>query len=187
MTPDLSVIVPTKGRRQLAETLATVPELDWVDLVVVADGEAAYEAAVALGRGRVFRHDEPTVGHAQRMLGMREAHGRWLAFMDDDDLYTPDAFPAFRAHIDADRDVPVLFRMRYESGVKLWGHQQVEFGNVSTQMILCRNEPGRCGEWEPRRGGDFSFIRDTVALCGGVVWDETVVASIRNFNDKESR
>ncbi len=38
MAVKLSVVIPTKGRPQLADTLNSIPDLDWVETVVVADG-----------------------------------------------------------------------------------------------------------------------------------------------------
>ena len=110
---------------------------------------------------------------------MGKAKGRWLAFMDDDDLYTPRAFPAFQKAFGGPRK-PVLFRMRYDyKDLVLWHEKAVAHCNVGSPMILTPNLPSKLGVWEPKRSGDFNFIRDTVANFGGCRFDRTVVATIR--------
>jgi len=46
--------------------------------------------AFADARIRVMRHDVPIGGAASRNRGAAAAKGRWLAFIDDDDLWAPD-------------------------------------------------------------------------------------------------
>ncbi len=176
---DLTVIIPTKGRATLKDTLASIPP--GPEVIVVADGEEV-EAQVAEDcKGVTLLQTGPSaIGHPQRNWGMEHATRSWLSFMDDDDVYTPEAFPAFQKHIDhSPRGYPVIFKMRFEDGVELWNGQAVSEGNVGTPMILCRNVPEKLGVWKPQRCGDYHFISHTVSLCEGVVWDETVVADIR--------
>ena len=173
---DLTVIVPTQGRASLEQTLDSIPS--WVEVIVVADGEEAWGKVSKICKYvRLYQTGPSAIGHPQRMFGMKKARGEWLAFMDDDDVYTPDAFRAFEQHQNS--QLPVLFRMRFEDGVELWNDQAVSEGNVGTPMILCRNTPSKLGVWQPKRCGDYDFIHETVTLNGGVVWDETVVADIR--------
>jgi glycosyltransferase involved in cell wall biosynthesis len=149
-----------------------------VEVVVVADGEEVErQVAQECKYVKLLQTGPSAIGHPQRMLGMQQARGEWLAFMDDDDVYTPEAFDAFKQHQNS--LLPVLFRMRFEDGVELWKTEDVSEGNVGTPMILCRNIPEKLGVWQPKRCGDYDFIHETVVLNGGVVWDETVVADIR--------
>lgn len=90
------MIIPTKNRRVLlARTLDSVLRQRDVDLaVVVVDdgGTDGTEAAVAgLGDGRVsvVRHAESRGVSAARNAGIERAETRWLAFVDDDDLWAP--------------------------------------------------------------------------------------------------
>lgn len=175
----LSVVIPTKGRESLAETVASIP--GWAEVVVVADGQEAYERALALGRGSVYECGPSILGHPQRQLGMQKASGDWLCFIDDDDVYTDKAFPAFQ---DAMRGrLPRLFRMEYEeSGVILWNERRVAHCNVGTPMLLTPNVSGKLGEWAWKRTGDYDFIRDTVANFGGCWFDETIVCTVRRLD-----
>jgi glycosyltransferase involved in cell wall biosynthesis len=94
---DVSVVVPTHNRSQLlALTLGSVLRQREVDLevIVVDDGSSDDTADVVAGLGdariRVVRHDTPQGVAAARNRGIAEAAGRWVAFLDDDDLWAPD-------------------------------------------------------------------------------------------------
>jgi glycosyltransferase involved in cell wall biosynthesis len=96
--PDVSVVIPTRNRRELlALTLRTVCEQKDVHLevVVVDDGSDGAEAAdVIAGRAdprvRLIRNSSPQGVSATRNRGIAAAVGRWVAFCDDDDLWAPD-------------------------------------------------------------------------------------------------
>lgn len=101
MTPQVSVVVPTRNRRRLLlRTLATVRAQRDVDLevVVVDDGSAdgTADAVAALGDARitVVRHDRAGGVSAARNAGLAQARAPWVAFLDDDDLWAPDKLAA---------------------------------------------------------------------------------------------
>jgi len=94
---DVSVVVPTHNRSELLTlTLGSVLRQRDVDLevIVVDDGSSDNTADVVAGLGdariRVVRHDTPQGVAAARNRGIAEAAGRWVAFLDDDDLWAPD-------------------------------------------------------------------------------------------------
>jgi hypothetical protein len=65
-----------------------------VEVVVVddasADGTAGWLAARRDPRVRVVRHDTRRGVAAARNSGIEAARGRWVAFLDDDDVWAPD-------------------------------------------------------------------------------------------------
>jgi len=93
---DVSVIIPTRNRCQLLElTLRSVFEQRNVafEVIVVDDGstDGTCQLLQRLGdRVRVVRHERPGGVSAARNHGIAEARGRWVAFLDDDDLWAPD-------------------------------------------------------------------------------------------------
>jgi len=94
---DISVIVPTRNRSALlAMALRSVLRQRDVDLEVIVVDEASTDdtpnvlAALADARVRVIRHDTPSGVATARNRGGAEAHGDWLAFLDDDDLWAPE-------------------------------------------------------------------------------------------------
>jgi len=95
-SPDVSVVIPTHARcERLPLTLASALGQTGVDheVIVVDDGSTDGTAAFLAGhpdpRLRVVRHDTARGMSAARNAGAAVAHGRWLAFLDDDDLWAP--------------------------------------------------------------------------------------------------
>lgn len=179
-SPLISVIIPTIGRGTLEATIASIDRKPDVEVIVVADGEAAYESAKqVIGRKRiVLEHNadwSDKLGHPQRMRGMEIASGEWLSFMDDDDVYTPGAFRHLRKA--ARVPGPHMFCMRYWHGEVLWARAELFRGNVGTPMFFCPND--RLGTWKPERTGDFDFIESTCLKQGQPHWHEDIVALVK--------
>lgn len=94
--PEVSVIIPTHNRRALLPlTMHSARHQRLVDLEVIVvddgseDGTADFLGRVSDARVRVFRHDVAQGVSAARNHGIEEARGRWVAFLDDDDLWAP--------------------------------------------------------------------------------------------------
>jgi glycosyltransferase involved in cell wall biosynthesis len=112
--PDVTVVVPTKDRWGLLSRMALPSALAQQDVrfevVVVDDGssdgtERSLRALAAEEqRLRVVRHERPRGVAAARNAGLAAARGTWVAFLDDDDVWSP---RKLRAQVDAvgDEDV----------------------------------------------------------------------------------
>jgi glycosyltransferase involved in cell wall biosynthesis len=94
---NVSVVVPTRNRSALlSRTLRSVLRQRQVELEVIVIDEASTDDTAALlsrlrdTRVRVIHHARPRGVSAARNRGAAEAHGEWLAFVDDDDLWAPD-------------------------------------------------------------------------------------------------
>jgi glycosyltransferase involved in cell wall biosynthesis len=94
---NVSVVVPTRNRSALlAKTLRSVLRQQHVELEVIVVDEASTDdtpallSAVGDTRVRVLRHQSPLGVSAARNHGAADARGEWLAFVDDDDLWSPD-------------------------------------------------------------------------------------------------
>jgi glycosyltransferase involved in cell wall biosynthesis len=95
--PEVSVVIPTRDRRDLLlRTLRGVLRQRDVSLeVVIVDDtseDGTSEAVAALGdeRVRVLGGHTPVGVSAARNRGIGQARGEWVAFLDDDDLWSPD-------------------------------------------------------------------------------------------------
>lgn len=102
MNPYFSVVIPVYNRAGLlAQALASVlaqSERDF-EIVVVDDGSGDDpKAAVdALADPRIrFLHQDNRGGGAARNTGIREAKGRFIAFLDSDDAFLPGHLAAMR-------------------------------------------------------------------------------------------
>jgi glycosyltransferase involved in cell wall biosynthesis len=94
---DVSVVVPTRNRKQLlAVTLESVlGQLSvGVEVIVVdeasTDGTPEFVATLGDPRITLVRHDEPRGPGAARNHGADRAGGAWIAFVDDDDVWAPE-------------------------------------------------------------------------------------------------
>jgi glycosyltransferase involved in cell wall biosynthesis len=166
MSVTFSVIVPTRGRRSLAATLDSVAE----------QLEPGDEVLVRCTRDEDF-------GNAARQSLIERAGGTHLVFIDDDDQLALGALAAMRRVAEEHPGRVVIFRMRYLDGRVLWREPELRERNVSSQMLLVPNVPGRLGRWENAdypRMADWSFVSATVALQGDPLFREEVVAHIRS-------
>ena len=94
---DISIVIPTRNRSELLRTTmrsALRQQHVEFELIVVDEGStdetAELLADVRDARLRVIRHETPLGLSAARNHGAEEARGKWVAFLDDDDLWAPD-------------------------------------------------------------------------------------------------
>jgi glycosyltransferase involved in cell wall biosynthesis len=95
--PRVSVVVPTRGRPELAERAvrsALAQGLEEIEVIVVVDGPdpGTVEALRRVHDARLHVvHLGDNVGGAEaRNIGVRFARGEWIALLDDDDQWYPD-------------------------------------------------------------------------------------------------
>lgn len=94
--PEVSVIIPTRDRRPMLSTaLSCALGQEEVELeVIVVDDGSRDDTPSHLGelddaRLRIFRHQTPQGVSRARNRGIAEARASWVAFLDDDDLWSP--------------------------------------------------------------------------------------------------
>jgi glycosyltransferase involved in cell wall biosynthesis len=96
--PLVSVVIPTRDRLALLRrALASVllqSEQDFEIIVVddaSSDGTRQYLTELASGEPRisVVRNDSPKGGAGARNAGIARSRGKWIAFLDDDDEWSP--------------------------------------------------------------------------------------------------
>jgi glycosyltransferase involved in cell wall biosynthesis len=95
--PDVSVVVPTRNRcRFLIRALTSALAQKGIQLEVLVVDDASTDATNEMMSRLVdprVRYLKKTVSEgvsAARNAGISEAKGRWLAFLDDDDVWSPD-------------------------------------------------------------------------------------------------
>ena len=103
--PEVSVVIPTRDRAALLQrTLAGALGQRGIELevIVVDDGSSddtpATVERLADPRLRLVRNETARGVASARNRGVAEAHGAWVAFLDDDDLWAPDKL---RVQVDA--------------------------------------------------------------------------------------
>lgn len=180
----LTVITPTVGRDSLRDTLASIaPQLRKGDEhLVIGDGSQP-DAAAICAEFVVSYHDGPssrTYGTLQRDYGIDIAKGEYVAFCDDDDVFTPDALDTIRAAIAEHPNTPLLFRMATPYYGVLWADKAVREGNVGTPMIVTPryDDLPLWHDGGPSYTADHRFIK-RVTDAHGVEWREEVICIVR--------
>jgi glycosyltransferase involved in cell wall biosynthesis len=95
--PEVTVVIPTRNRHALLSEHGLLAALsqEGVDAEVVVvddgstDGTAERLAQLDEPRLRVIRNDQPQGQGAARNRGIAAARAPWIAFLDDDDLWSP--------------------------------------------------------------------------------------------------
>lgn len=109
--PFFSVIVPTHGRPAfLLEAVTSVLSQSFTDteVIVVDDGNDTPVELPADERVRVLRHEVTRGAAAARNSGIRAARGRYISFLDDDDVYPPGRLATIASELDGPAAPPIL-------------------------------------------------------------------------------
>jgi hypothetical protein len=133
--PDISVVVPTRNRCRLVSRLLSQLVLGLEPgpsyEVVVVDEGSSDDTPVLLarlaeaGRVRVVRHDVPRGLPAARNAGAAVARGRYLAWIDDDDLTSPDRLRRQLEALDAgEQRWSIAGRIDIDDDLAIIGHSR---------------------------------------------------------------
>ncbi len=163
--PRLSVVIGTRGRPTLPRTIASINSqmLPGDELIIKWDASDDWAAT-------------------PRTQGQRAATGDYLLWMDDDDIYLPEALTAVRRAIVANPGRVLIFKMRRGEPANdvLPAENVVRIGQVSTQMFVVPNLPEKLGVWGQRSGGDFDFLASTLQKFGtDPVWVDEITTMWR--------
>lgn len=191
--PWLSVIVPTRGRRELADTLASIRRQDdadpeAVELVIVGDThrddfhkELQAAAILTRGWGGIYWPHDAGIhawGHPQRSFGQRVARGEWLWWLQDDDVAEPGSLRVIRNAIEQTGGGGVILaRAEPRPGRIVWQDREIRHGNIDADCIIAPRDGGRLPGWGLEHWADVEFISECADLWEGQVrWVEDVIA-----------
>lgn len=167
-----TIIVGTAGRKTLRRTLKSIASQ-------LEPGDELF----------LLRDDSGDAGDTPRNQTMHRAAGSHLLFMDDDDVYVRGAFATMRRFADENPGRIGIFRMEHTTGPKRWRVPRLENRNVSTQIFLVPNVPGKLGFWEHRGTihGDFNFIEETARIQGEPIFVDEVTVRVRPIRNPVQR
>ena len=174
--PAVSVVIPAYNRASLvgqAIDSALAQTFTDREIVVVDDGSTDGTAAAVETYGdRVRLVRKPNGGEASaRNAGIREAKGTWIAFLDSDDLWEPEALEALYAA--AQRDPSV--------GLVAMKARAIRFDGTRTSRIHGKKSPGprfttRSLLWGDSGGVLMPMVRRELLLAAGG-FDESLVSA----------
>lgn len=171
-----SVITPTLGRESLKNTLDSVlPQLvEGDEMIVIGDGPRprAKELCDAVKSKFVTYYEVPftgNYGNPGRNDAIAKAKASHLFFIDDDDVAKPNAFAAMRKAADANPGRPLVFKMNHQAVGLIYKVARIKAGDISGQMFVTPNVPGKIGKWSGKYEADFDFVMSTLAFYPGGV------------------
>jgi glycosyltransferase involved in cell wall biosynthesis len=180
-TPAVSVIIPTRDRPGLLPTaVESVLEqtLGDVEVVVVDDGPREPARLPTDPRLRIVRLPASRGQAAALNAGAREARGRWLAHLDDDDRLLPHMLEASLEAIEGSTLPPPVAAL---SGLEFVRPD----GTVTAQLLPPTRPRGSHYSLEPVEPGRDYSVRATLVVersllleLGG--WDEAFRARVRH-------
>ena len=173
----ISYLVPTVGRPSLADTLASIECWPGDEIVIVSDARIQVGTVIDGKRVRFIHCPRGNDwGHKERNFAMPLCEGRYIAHIDDDDVFAPGTRAAFQRAIDEAPDRPAIFKMRFPCGITLYMEPAIRCGNVGTPMFLTPNKPEMFGTWGSFVGGDCSFLETSKWRPEEYAWRPEVVA-----------
>lgn len=103
-SPLFTVIIPTHNRpRLLRRAVRSVMDQEWTDWegIIVDDGSdpAVDPGALPADRRISLLRQSPSGPAAARKLGLEQARGRYVCFLDDDDFFFPDHLGRLADHL----------------------------------------------------------------------------------------
>jgi glycosyltransferase involved in cell wall biosynthesis len=180
-TPAVSVIVPTRDRPALlpaAVESVLAQSLGDVEVVVVDDGPREPARISADPRVRIVRLPASLGQAAALNAGAREARGRWLAHLDDDDRLLPHMLETSLEAMERSELPPPVAAL---SGVEFVRPD----GTVVARMLPPTLPRGAHYSLEPAQPGRGYRVRATLVVdrslaleLGG--WDEAFRARVRH-------
>jgi len=164
----ISFIIPTIGRKSLKRTVDSIKKRPGDEVIVMEDIPPTH-----------------MWGNNRRNEGMAKATCEYLAFIDDDDWYAPNAREIMEQAISENPGKPNLFRMQFPNGQVLWKNKEVLPGNIGTPMILVPNIKEKLYYWPGKRNmADFIFVDRWNWPKENIIWREEIIAYL-DHNDGE--
>lgn len=170
--PTISFIVPSIGRETLKKTLSSIETWPGDEVLVI-------------------KHNPPSNnwGNAERQEGTDMAKCDYLAYIDDDDVYVSGARAIMDQAIKENPESnPILFKIKYPNGRVLWQKKMVKNGNVSTQMILVKNDRTMLYHWDQQHTwADFKFINCWRWPAKTIDWRDEIIVLMGHNDEKHER
>jgi glycosyltransferase involved in cell wall biosynthesis len=150
MNPLVSAVIPTHNRLELVQRAvrsALSQTYSNLEVLVVVDGfdpaTVAVLESIQESRLRIIALEKNVRGGEARNIGVRQAKGEWVAFLDDDDEWLPEKIAkqiALLAHVDPGTN---FIACQYEAwGVdykKIMPHRFPDTGENWSEYIYCQH------------------------------------------------
>jgi glycosyltransferase involved in cell wall biosynthesis len=176
---DVSVIIPVfNGQQYLAEAIrsAFAQTIAPLEVIVVDDGSTDQSAALARQLGVTFLSQEHCGQGAALNSGVTVSHGRYLAFLDADDVWMPEKLEQQLRHLEGEPDVGAVFGHTVQFGDALPDSEPMP-ARLPSALLIRRDALQRVGPFDTRLrlGGPVEWaIRLEASGVGVVVLPEVL-------------
>lgn len=105
---DFSVIIPHRNSVSLLPQLfSSIPKDDRIEIIIVDNSPTPVsKEGINIDRDYKLFYSLPERGAGgARNVGIENAHGKWLLFLDADDYYADGAFDVFYQYVDSDAEI----------------------------------------------------------------------------------
>lgn len=180
MSKSLCIITPTIGRPTLERTLTSAKLSKNDEWLVIGDGPQSFSVVDMVEKlGSPYSYIEHPknndCGNALKNFGMAISDKDYFLFLDDDDIFTPDAIELVR-HYTEQTNGPIIFRMITPQGETIWKDQIITPGNVGSGMVCFPNIFNKLGKYGTGYSADFFFIEQTVKKWQGqITWAGEII------------
>ena len=170
--PRVSVIIPVYNVEDyIADTIQSVLDQTFQDFEVIVVIDESPDNSLTICQQfsdrRIHIIEQENLGLAgARNTGIRNAKGEYIAFLDGDDLWTPQKLEKHVAHLDSQQKIGVSFSRSQLFGGNSAAYLMSFTGYVDAKRLLCRN---------PISNGSTPVVRREVledVKCQGSYFDE---------------
>ncbi len=181
-SPLASVVITTRDRQDLADRAlasALAQTISDLEVIVVDDGsDPEYRLSIADPRVRLLRNQSSVGVSAARNSAVAVATGEWIAFLDDDDAWTPEMLDvSLRAAAESTLPAPVSVL----SGAQI---QDPEGNVLRTRMPPTLTRGQHYFLEDLADGGSFqthaTLVAPTDVIRGIGGFDEALLASVHD-------
>jgi glycosyltransferase involved in cell wall biosynthesis len=152
MSPKISVIMPVYNvQKFVKQAIESVLSQKLTDFELIIINDCATDNSLGIcqqihdPRIRIINHVENKGLAAARNTGIRHALGKYVAFIDSDDMWHTEKLQRHCTHLDENPKVGISFSrssfMNYE-GKTIDFYQMPQLTNIDAAHLLCRNPVG---------------------------------------------
>lgn len=152
MSPKITVVMPVYNvQKFVKQAIESVLAQTFTDFELIIVNDCATDNSLKIcqqfhdHRVKIINHLENKGLAAARNTGIRHALGKYVAFLDSDDMWHAEKLQRHCDHLDANPKVGISFSrssfMSYE-GKLLDFYQMPQLNNIDAAHLLCRNPVG---------------------------------------------
>ena len=170
--PIITFLTPTLGRETLARSLKSIDEQPLKEHLSIVCFDGISPTISETPRRRVMSCLPQKNAGPVRNIMLPLVQTKWIGFLDDDDMLTPDAMEIIKNNSNSDLDL-ILFRLLVNKGRRSWTHPKSHINGIGparlgdlTMSFIIKKEFVDLHTLRFNRGigEDFKFLKEADRL-----------------------